>query len=455
MARILAYLGLRAALFAPSGFGQSGVADSPPAPLWPRGLHIYEASVYSGYSTLAYPVTGIEANYSSQISGLGGDWSYGGLVTLGWQQLGPKSTLSMIYTGGYGGMVHYSGVNGMSQSLAFGYSRTLGGRWTASLSASGQDNTLAQYLFQPARYSTITQSATSFDDFAAAFSIGQYSNAQIASMLTGAPILESPAQNLLLGNRILSYSVQTGVEYSYSSRLKLHLSSFSASGQTQSSGNDVNVRQNYVMPRSTGLNGGVGFSYSLSPRTEVGVDAGEYMVWNRFQSARGTSVTASLGRKMSRRWFLRIRGGGSDTQILDYTASGKPIARQLIGGGSLGTKTYSHTFVADYDRSSFDSYGFAVGTSIVESGSWQWQHPGSRWSTFASFGEQQLRNTGFLSISGWQAAGGVRVQLQREAAVTIMYSHLRSAGTYNGMYNEFSVDGIRLSLAWTPVQGVH
>lgn len=454
MARVLACLMIGAVLTAVSGFGQSVAGESNSTPPLPRGLHIYNVSVYAGYSSLAYPLTGIATNYSSQIEGLGPDVNYGGSATIGWQRHSLNSNLSITYTGGYGGMVRYSDVNAISQSLAFAYSRSLSTRWTTNVSGAGQDQTMAQYLFEPARYSAITGSGASFDDFAAAFQIGQFSNAQIASMLTGAPILQSPARSLLLGNRILSYSVQAGLDFAYSSRLRFYLSSVSAAGQSRTDNSHFAVTQNYVMPRSTGLNGGGGFSYMLSPRTDFGVNGGEYMVWNRYQHARGTNATAFIGRKMGMHWFLRVYGGGSFTEMLQNSGA-PPKTRQLTGGGSLGVKLYSHTLAASYDRSGYDSYGFAVGTNITATGSWHWQHPGSRWAAFASFGEQQLRNTGFASISGWDASGGIALQLRGDTGLTVGYTHLRSSGWYTGSFNEFSVDSIRLTLGWTPVQGSH
>lgn len=412
-----------------------------------RGLHIYGVSVYVGASTSAYPQGGLSLNNSSDLRNLGGDVSYGGGVDLGWQHHTVKTNLSVAYSGGYGGMLRYSDVNGFTHSVTLHASRQFTPRWTGSVSGNALENTIAQYLFQPQHISTVVQAPSTFEDFAAALQVGQFSNAAIASMLTGAPLLESPAQSMLLGNHIFSYSGQSNLSYAYSSRLVFHLSGISAAGQTRS--NDSTLQStNYVLPRSTTLTAGAGFSYNLSPRTEIGFDGSEFELWNRFQRARGVNTSASLGRKMGQRWFMRVYAGASNTQSL--RAGVIPPGSQVIGGGSLGWRGYAQTVAATYDRGSYDTFGFAAGTNTTITAAWKRQRPGSRWTTFAAFAQQQMRNTGFASLSAWRASGGISMQLQRQVGVTLDYSHIRSVGTYAGQFNEFTADSVRLSFGWMP-----
>ncbi len=429
--------------------------DSAPIVETPHGFHIYSASVYWGYASTAYPTNGLALNNSSAILGLGPDQLYGGEVTAGWERHRGRTNISLHYSGGYSGMIRYSDANGWTHALALDIGRQLTARWTATVSGWANDGTLAQYLFRPEQLTQVTQQPMDFSDFAAALSVGQFSNAQIASMLTGAPILESPAQSLVLGDRILSYSGQAGVSFAYSSRLNFHLSSMSAAGESRlGSAATGGAPANYVMPRSIGATGGAGFSYMLTPRTTIGLDADEYLTRNRYQDARSTTGTFSVGRKMSERWLLRVYGGGSLMRS-SLTGSGSQSLRQVVGGGTLGVKVRSQSLAASYDRSSSDSFGFAAGLIITETGSWHWQRPGSRWSAFAGFGQEQMRNTGFASISGWRATGGAGIRLSDQSALQVEYAHLQSGGTYAGFFNQLQVDSIRLSLSWMPAGMVH
>jgi hypothetical protein len=410
-------------------------------------------SVYSGYSTTAYPQTGFALNASTAgLGNLGADVNYGASASLGWQRHRDKADVSVKYTGTYGAMVRYSGLNAYSHSLSIAASRMLTPRWTFNFSAEGEDITLAQFLYQPSALSIISAVPATFDDLAAALAAGQYSNVQVASMLTGAPVMPTPARSLLMGNRVLSYTAKTTLAYALSSRLNLHFASFAAAGQTRLGGQDGVAPATYFMPRSLGANAGVGLSYALSPRTEVGANVDANRTVNHFQSAYIGTASAFLGRKMGMHWVFRIQGGGSYSQMTQQTF-GTPTTSQMVGGASLGFRTHMHTLTASYDRSATDTFGFAVGTVTTTSGAWNWHRAGGRWSLFASLGEQQIRSTGFTSLSGWQTSAGISTTLNPNTTITAQYVYLNTAGNYLGTFNNLAIHSLRLSLGWAP-QGV-
>jgi hypothetical protein len=416
------------------------------------GFHLVGLSAFGGYSTSAYPQAGVNLGTpASGLASLGGDASYGVTASVGWQRNGAKTNTSVLYSGTYDGMVRYSNLNAYNQSLSISASRMLTPKWTFSLSATGTDNSLAQYLFQPSAVSVLTQVPTSFNDLAAAVAIGQFSSAQVASMLTGAPVMQLPGQSLLAATRILSYSAQASLQYALSSRLRLHFATFAAAGQNRIGGQQDNVApSNYVMPRSIGANAGVGFSYSLSPRTDVGAQVDANRTVNRYQSAYITSAMGSLGRKMGMRWFLRVQGGASYSDFTEQQTIGTPKATQIIGGGSLGFQTLTQTLVATYNRTASDNFGFAVGTITAMSGAWSWRRIGSKWGLSTSFAQQQTRNAGFTSLSGWQASGGISNTLSPRTTLSAQYVYLHDVGYYAGVYNNYSVQSVRLSLGWAP-----
>jgi hypothetical protein len=449
MRRLLDSILIAAGLFVPACIGQELLDEMNLKSSQLGGVRLLGVSIFSGYSSTAYPLAGFELNTSTGIGSLGGDMSYGASASLGWQRNRGKTDVSVMYTGTYGGMARYSGVDGYSQSLALSAVRMLTSRWTFGLSASGQDSTMAQYFFQPSSLSVIAQMPATFDDLAAAFAAGQYSNAQAASLLTGTPVMQAPGRSLLMGNRVLSYEGQANLGYAISSRLQLHFASFTAAGQTRLGGQDNIPQANYVMPRSLGGNGGVGISYSLTPRTQIGADLEANRTVNHFQGVYSSTASASLGRKMGIHWFLRIQGGGT-YGVVTQQVYGTPRTSQMVGGGSLGYRAHSYTLVASYDRSANDTFGFAVGTITTMSGAWNWHLPGSRWSVSTSFGEQEMRNTGFASLSGWQATAGLTTNLNPHTTLTAQYVYLASAGTYAGTFNSLGIHSVRITLGWAP-----
>jgi hypothetical protein len=359
----------------------------------------------------------------------------------------------MRYSGAYTGMVHYSDADGYSQSLSLRADRQLSPKWSFSLSATGQDATLMQVLNEPSAVNVTSPLLSNFNDFAAAFGLGSYSTAQAASMILGAPVLQTPLRTLLLGNKVLTYSGNGGLAYAYSRHLSFHASSFASGGQNRSAALDGVPQTNYVLPRSFGADAGMSWSYSPSPRTDLGFNVDANRLQNHFQNAYTSTATASVGRKMGMHWFSRIYGGATLTQVTQQL-SGTPETRQAVGGASIGIKTYTDSFVASYDRSAFDTYGSIVGTYTTLSGTWNRRRPGSRLSTFASFGEQQVSNTGFESFSGWQASGGLSEHLTATTTLSAQYVYFRTAGSYLGTSSSLSVQSVRLSMSWSPQAGL-
>ena len=236
MSRFLKCVFAIAGLFVSSGRGQELLDEINFRAGELGGLHLVGVSVFGGYSTSAYPQAGINLSAAPGLGNLGGDASYGATASLGWQWNRAQTNISVLYSGTYDGMIRYSDLNAYNQSLSISAVRMLTPKWTFNLSASGSDNSVAQYLFQPSSVSVLTQVPSSFDDLAAAVAIGQFSNAQVASLFTGAPVMQLPGRSLLAGSRILSYSAQASLGYALSSRLRLHFATFAAAGQNRLGG---------------------------------------------------------------------------------------------------------------------------------------------------------------------------------------------------------------------------
>jgi hypothetical protein len=409
-----------------------------------EGVALYEVSVFSGYSTSAYPI-GLGQVTSH---GVGADVNYGVSALAGWQHHREKTNFSMTYSGAYTGMVRYSDASGYSQSLAFSANRKLSPKWSFSLSAAGQDATAIQVLNQPSATSVISQLPSNFDDFAAAFGVGSFSTAEAASTILGAPVLQTPLSALLLGNKVLAYSGSGGVTYAPSPHLSFHASSSVSGGEARLGGQQGIPQTNYVLPFSFGASAGMNWSYSLSPRTELGANVQVGRMQSNFQSSLTSTATASVGRKMGEHWFLRVYGGATLAEVTQQV-SGIPVTRQAVGGGSIGVKTYTENFFVSYNRSGSDAYGL-VGTSTNLSGSWSWRHPGSRLSTFASVGRQQMSNTGFESLSGFEASAGLSERLADRTGMSAQYVYFKTAGSYLGTPTSFSQQSVRLSMNWSP-----
>jgi len=438
MRELLSYIVIAAGVASPVCWGQGLFDQLNFRNAQKAGFDIYGVSLFYGYSRYGETTTGQPPSSNN----------YGGSFSVGWQHHRTKTDSSILYSGTYGGLVRYPEFNRYSQSLSLSVSRQIAPKWMGSISASGQDYSLSESLFQPSSLSVTSQMINSFNDFAAAFGLGHFSTSQIQSLFQNV-YLESAIRSGLLGGRVLSYGGQASLNYAYSPHVHFHFDAFANGGQQLGDVEGAAVQTNYAMPRSFGGDAGIGFSHSFSPRTQVSFDVSETFTHNRYQEASVSTSTASFGRKMGSRWFLRMYGGGAYSQFLQQSA-GQAKTLQAVGGGSLGFQMLTHTLTATYDRMANNAYGFSVGTNTNLMASWNWHRRGNRLSLFSSFGQQQQRNTGFLSISGWQAAGGFSENLGAQTTVSVQYVYLDSTARYPANLYNITTNSVRVSLSWSP-----
>jgi hypothetical protein len=445
--RIFRYLALTLAVFISGGYGQE---------LWDTvnlrsaqvaGLHLYGISVYSGYSTFSSPVT----NQSLPPGLVGGsDTSYGAQWSLGWFRHSGKTTAFINYAGSYGGQIRFSNLNSFGHNLSLSVSRQIRTKWSLNASGSADYRTLTEYLFQPSTLSVLAGVPANASDLAAAFSVGNFSNSQTATMLSTMPETAaafSPLRNLLLADRILSYAFQSSANYAYSSRLNFSFSSISAGGQRAFDNSPVQT-----VPRTLGVTAGVSFatSYALSPRTNVGVNVSEHYTANQGQGSYSTTAGASFGRMMGLHWFLSMNGGMTYSRFTG-NAAGTPPRRQAIGGGVLGYRLYAQTFVASYNRSSFDAVGIPGALNSNATGAWNWHRRGSNLSLNASGGQTQVTNAAFTSFTVWRGSAGFSRVLTRQFSMSWDYVYFYSTGTYLDIRTNRAAHSVRVTLRWHPM----
>jgi hypothetical protein len=421
-----------------------------------EGFRLYGISAFSGYSTSALPTNYISNGVTPKLN-----WNvnYGATANVGWQRhRGEKTSISLLYGITYSGSTNYSGLNALNHTLRATFTRMLSSKWSLTIAGSGQDTTIAELIFQPSSLSALSQTPTSFNNLAAALSVGSFSDPQAASLLAGAP-QNSAIASSLVGDRVLSYATTASIDYAATKRLSFHFGAVSAAGQNRA-GNQTSgsTQPSTFTPRTFGLNGGVGLSYDLSPRTNIGVSLDALRSSNVYQTAYSTTGDVSIGRKMGEHWFARGAIGMSRNLPINQ-AAGTPLMQQAIGNASLGFQTHAQTFVGSYSRTGSDLFGYGIGTHTNSSVAWSWRRPGGNWSLSSSVGYQQMENTGFANFSGWSIATGLNEMLPLNLHLMAQYVYFHSNGTVLGTTatpgntTSISVNSIRLTLGWVP-QGV-
>ena len=283
---------------------------------------------------------------------------------------------------------------------------------------------------------------------------GDFTNTQLASLLTGAPEVQSPAANLFYAQRMFTATGGASVVYSPSTRLSVTLDGGADYRAPRPVEQEDQPTQNVsLVPTTRSVNGSVGVSYSLSPRTKIGTVAESRYVSSQIVESFYTSAIGSVSRTMRRRWFFELRGGVgfiNPTRQGLFEASTTP---QPVGGGTLGFRTFSHTLMASFDRTVGDIYGYSAEATSSVDGSWTWQRPGRNWWIESSLIWQQLPNS-TLDGTSWRATAGLGRTLGPRIALLTQFSYLYYSGRLDNAPFDSSQFGVRLSLIWSPQRSI-
>jgi hypothetical protein len=436
-------------LLLPAGaFGQGDTHTVAGAVL--RGFRVQGVSISSGYFTSG-SVAGIVAPMQNPL--LGPTAVASGAVTIVRQASGEKGSFAFNYTPSYVTTLYSengtSGHGSLNHTLGINWRRRLANKLAIVASANGLLSSFEQMYFAPGLLASVASVPTRFEDLAGAMLAGRHTDAQLAALLTRSPLQASPEQAFPYGSRILSASASVGLVWNRSSRTSLGVT---ASGNRSQSVRAAGVtgaavaHSGPMLPQMTTASASISWSYSLSPRTQFGVQATSTRTLSSLQKGYASSGTASLGHTMSRRWFLQGRGGVGSLNYSQQQYS-TPKSVQYLFGASLGFKTASHTVVAAYDRSLGDAYGLGSGTTGSASGGWSWARPGSAWTASAGSGYQQLHNAAFRGTISWRGHAGLTRLLGKSMQVNWQYVYLQLP--HQSLRGQAQTQhGVLVSLAW-------
>jgi hypothetical protein len=411
------------------------------------GVHLYSVSIYSGdYLGGSGGVAGATTGGASPFAtGL----VYGGSASLGWTHSSDKSNFSASYTPSFFGAASNSNYNTLNHQMSL-HESIKAGKWTVTISSAAALSNLQQLLFSPTVASSAVSVPSTFDDLAAAVLAGTFTNNQLAAILTGSPVPASPEQSFIYGERIFTASLTTGVSWAPSTRTSFHLSASGMRAQNaKSSDLSSGVPGGVTLAPTTTATVGVGWSYSLTPRTTISVDAASSRVFDRMLKGYNSNGSFGLSRTMSRRWFVQLRGGGG---ILDYSAQAYPTSKgfQYLAGASLGYKTQSHTFTGSYNRTVGDNYGVGANATSASSVAWQWRVPGSPWSVASSFEYQQLLSAAFVNATSWRANASISRSISAHLFLSAQFGFYKLPANLAVAGESLSQNGIVLMMAWSP-----
>jgi hypothetical protein len=407
----------------------------------PSGFRISSLSGYAVYYSSGLPEGSIQPTGMALPSDLG----LGGSAQLDWTYIGEKSRVMFSYTPSYTGRLRFSAWDALNHSASFNAARQFG-RWKFGLSAGADLSSLSESVFSPTVFASVAAVPATFNDLASALLTGSATNAQLASLLTGAPLVESPARNLFFGDRMFTSAAQTSLAYAPTPRTSVKLGASMSRSQHLSNDTSGATQNDYLIPRTTSVGAVLDVSYSRSSRTQLDVSVNSNRIASIIQDVYSTMATASLGRKMGRRWLLQVSGGmGKINPVRNMFAV--DTALQPVVSGSLGFRTQSQTFLGSYGRSVSDSYGLGAASTTSVGGSWRWGRHGRSWWIESSVNWQELGGAAFANSSGWRAEGGFGRSMGSHIALLTQYVYLRYSQQL-ATVPSMSQTAVRVSMIW-------
>ena len=410
-----------------------------------NGFGFYGVAAYAGYTSTPVPFNAVFPVVNSD---LGANYLAGGSASMGYMDMGARTVARVAYTISYDASLRYSSWNSLNHYLSFGVSHEVTPRLTYHLSGKAAVMRWDQFLFEPTVLSEVASAPSTFDELVSAIMSGKYTNSQLASILTGAPILDSPAATLLYGTRFFTSSLRTGLAYDLSPRLHFHADVGGSRAQHLAT-NSPQADGAFLVPDTTTASASTGVEYSVNPLTTIGFTAQASRTFSRFEDAYISSGTVNANRVFGRHWLVNGRAGAGTYVPVRQTFAYKPGPRYVAGGG-ITYKASTQTVMLQFAHTIEDTSGIGAESANNASGVWTLHRPGQRWALFSQARYSQLRGSTLSNINAWLAGAGIERMLNRHTNVTLGYIYGRNSGLVQGVLENQPFQAAHLVISWTP-----
>lgn len=438
-----------AVLLAFAGTMPAQEVTAPPSSPRP-GFEIRSVSVNAVYYSNGLPEAA--GGFQTGATQLPSDVGMGGSIVFDWNRFTERSSFSLTYTPSYTGRLRYSTLDALNHSLSFNTSRKLAPRWNWNFTAGGDYSSVEQSLFSSNIAGNVISVPSNFNDLAAGVLASKFTNnPQLGVVITNAPLLNSPVQNLLYGQVMFTASAHTSLSYSYSPRLSFTVGGGASRSQRVSDDQPTITSASLGIPATTSGTASVGITYSLSPTTQLSAEANTNRIVSRLQDVYTSTATVTLGRILSRRWVVQTHGGMGVTNPVRQTSTSQPTTPHPVIGGSLVYKTFSQAFMGSFDRTVIDAFGLGALTTSTASAAWRWRHRGNSWWVESMFSWQLLRGGTFGDTSGWRTTASLNRAIGTHIVWLTQYAYLDSSQNLELLNTHLSRHAVRVAIVWTPL----
>lgn len=422
-------------------------------PELPQGLRIVSASIFGSYYSSGVPNTSATSFNYANANLLGSDEAYGGTANVIYIKQRARDSLSLHYTPSYTRRVRFSKWDAFNQTFGANWTHKLTARMTNSLNFGASEQSLDQTLFNQTPFGELASTPTTFQDLTDEILKGNFTNNQIASLLTGTPIASSPAQTLIFGNRVLGLTLSDSLSWAYSDRLSFNFNVGASRAQHLPNFQDNNQlygRQSYLLSHYMSGNAGVGASYALSPRTTIGFNAGTSRSFSGLANYYTTNASGSLSHVFNPRWFGSVQAGFGQIIENKSTFNSLSTGPHYTAGASLGYTHITQTILASYSHSVSSSFGLGAAYGDTANLAWGYHPLASPWSVSASAADERFVG-GTLGghLNAVVAQVGISRRLSRHFFTSAQYAYIDSKSHYNAVPYSFARNTAELALVWS------
>ena len=417
------------------------------------GIRLEGVSVFTGYSSNALPGSGF-LRIGNLTSGLGSDVDYGGQATFRWSRNRLGTAFGLVYTPRYIARARFPEWNRTDHDVSLSIDTALSPRWDLAFNANAGLYGSEQFFFDPAVFRRVPNPPATLPDLVTGITAGEFSDEEIASILTGAPILDSPGGRDLDLSRTFSASAGVSARYARSSRLSINFGA-SASRYELLSGRRTlgSTDERLFFPGASTVGGNSGFSYRVSGRTTLGANVNVSQSFSDLVS-RGTYVSERMfwSRRLSQRWSAGLQAGHGVSNLSTGGAniSSNGAFHTWVAGGNVGYSGGETSLTVSANRNVGDSFGLGARTSTSTGVTWTWHPRGRLWSFDASVAGVVSPIPGYQSLSTWTSTVGHDRVLNNNTVARWEYSYGDFSSQFVGLLSNLTRHRVQFSLTWVP-----
>jgi hypothetical protein len=415
------------------------------------GLRIERVVLFQGVSSNGYPM---EAGIPRFDQNLGYDVDLGATATISWTRARRTSSLFMVYTPSHFRRMRYSEWNSTDHELGLGVNKSFR-RWGVSARANSGIRGLPEVLFTPAVLRSVPNAPGSFDDLLQAAEGGQLSSDEIASVLTGTPVVEAQPKTRFDKGQVLSSSLNAGASYAATPRLSTNFGVSASHYQALSTPeSDDNVVGLLGVNRATSYGANGGMDYLLSPDVSVGVNSTARRSYSSYHEASSVNTSGTVTKRIGRKWS--VNGGAGIGTVTGIDARSKSLGAlpqtnsSWIVNGGLNYSGREHRLGVTGGRTLGDSVGLGAQVSYTAGAQWQWNRVGTPWGLYGHANWYKMSLQGFRDTQGTFVGGGLMRQLSRETSFQADYSYQQFNSPYRGVVSNLSGHRLQMSWMWRP-----